>query len=279
MPMLPRLLLLSILSCTALSSGPAAAATDVILPDQKPEPVKEQADKDQADKDREEVLRWAEKRALDIMTFNFNDYGGRRDYNRQYFTAHGFKEFYDAMENSGIHTAVVQNQYVTTSVVTCPPALMEEGISSKGPRWIIQVPMIVTYTNETRKSENGMYATIIVRTNNEYQGQYLGIEQWSSVKADPKQMPKCNPANSPLVQLEALQKRADALQAQLDKDEKQMKELRKSLKPAGRAPSGTDGFLPETSVPSLNPALMPGQTLSPQQQQQIQQQQLQQMGH
>ncbi|MDP9195154.1 MAG: type IVB secretion system apparatus protein IcmL/DotI [Pseudomonadota bacterium] len=130
--------------------------------------------------DRGKLVAWANKAATEIMTFGFHDYRQRlTEAGNKYFTQRGWNSFTTALEKSRIIEAVEGSQQVVTAAPQGAAVIVEEGVVGGVYMWVVQIPMIITYTSGNRSQANPVLLTLkIQRVPTLQNPEGIGIEQW-----------------------------------------------------------------------------------------------------
>jgi intracellular multiplication protein IcmL len=125
------------------------------------------------------IISWASRAASDIMTFGFHDYQRRLQENANYFTRRGWQTFSEALEKSRITETVEKSQQVVSAVVNGAPTITQQGLTNGIYRWIIQLPLVVTYQSGSATQTEKLSLTLtIVRTSTLDNPSGVGIQQW-----------------------------------------------------------------------------------------------------
>ncbi len=139
----------------------------------------------------EDVAKWVQSAAEQVMTFGFNDYEKRAIDNKKYFTVKGYESFYTAMKRSQIDKLIIENKMIRQAKTICFP---EVTASSESPHaWKVVVPMEVVHFDSAKQKRDYLLSTIHVErdpnVNNEL---HLGIRQWISVGMDESKKALCS---------------------------------------------------------------------------------------
>ncbi len=125
------------------------------------------------------IVSWAARSGSDIMTFGFHDHQKRLQETSIYFTRRGWQSFTEALEKSRIIQGVEQNQQVVTAAPQRAPVIVQQGLVAGIYRWIVTVPLVVTYQSGTAQSSNTLEVTmVIVRVSTLDNPSGVGIQQW-----------------------------------------------------------------------------------------------------
>ncbi len=125
------------------------------------------------------IISWAARAGSDIMTFGFHDHEKRLQDTSIYFTRRGWQSFTEALDKSRVIQSVEANQQVVTAAPQRAPVIVQQGLVAGIYRWIIRVPLVVTYQSGTAQSSSTLEVTmVIVRVSTLDNPSGVGIQQW-----------------------------------------------------------------------------------------------------
>jgi intracellular multiplication protein IcmL len=125
-----------------------------------------------------EVLNWTTNAVTQSFTFDFANYRAQLQAAKSNFTEGGWKGFEKAMEEAGVMKQVIGNSYVTTAVPHGAPVVVAQGLADGRYAWKLQIPVIVTYQNQGKRSTQELLVTaVIVRRPMTEHPNGLGIAQ------------------------------------------------------------------------------------------------------
>lgn len=125
------------------------------------------------------IVSWAARAASDVMTFGFHDYQRRLQESSLYFTRRGWQSFTEALDRSRIMEGVQKSQQVVTAAPKSAPVIVQQGLVDGIYRWVVQLPLIVTYQSGTaQQSDNLNVQLVIVRVSTLDSPSGVGIQQW-----------------------------------------------------------------------------------------------------
>lgn len=125
------------------------------------------------------IASWAARAASDVMTFGFHDYQKRLQDNSSYFTRRGWQTFSEALQRSRLMETVEKAQQVVTAVPKSAPTIVQQGLTNGVYRWVIQVPLVITYqSGSSKQNENLSVQLVIVRVSTLDSPSGVGIQQW-----------------------------------------------------------------------------------------------------
>jgi intracellular multiplication protein IcmL len=128
---------------------------------------------------RAALLSWVAQAATEVMTFGFHDYERRLQDSSRHFTRSGWASFTTALQKSGIIDAVESSKQVLTAAPRSAPILTQEGVMNGKYRWVIQMPLMVTYRSGTQtKSDNINVQIVVERVPSLESPNGVGIAQW-----------------------------------------------------------------------------------------------------
>lgn len=125
------------------------------------------------------LVSWAARAASDVMTFGFHDYQRRLQEASSYFTRRGWQSFTEALERSRLMEGVTKAQRVVTAAPKSAPVIIQQGLVDGIYRWIVELPLIVTYQSGTaQQSDTVNVQLVIVRVSTLDSPSGVGIQQW-----------------------------------------------------------------------------------------------------
>jgi hypothetical protein len=126
-----------------------------------------------------EVKAWAEKVAVEVMTFDHTNYEERKAENMPYFTEKGSASFYEALAAAWIPAKIAQEKSAVTAVLKCPPYVTEVQDFPNFHVWQVDFPLELTYTGEQGTSSVVQIVAMNIEQNPATKS--LGISQWISM--------------------------------------------------------------------------------------------------
>ncbi|MCK5284119.1 MAG: type IVB secretion system apparatus protein IcmL/DotI [Alphaproteobacteria bacterium] len=128
------------------------------------------------------LMSWVAQASTEVMTFGFNDYQRRLQEASRSFTRRGWESFTQALQKARIIEMVEANQQVVTAAPRGAPILESEGLVAGRYRWVIQLPLVLTYQSGAKvKSDSLLVTLVIVRVPRLESPNGVGIEQWIAV--------------------------------------------------------------------------------------------------
>lgn len=125
------------------------------------------------------LLSWVAQASTEVMTFGFHDYQRRLQQSSRHFTRRGWESFTQALQRSRIIESVEQSQQVVTAAPRGAPVLVQEGVFNGKYRWVVQLPMLVTYRSGSKsRTDNLDVRLVIERVPSLENPNGVGIDQW-----------------------------------------------------------------------------------------------------
>jgi len=125
------------------------------------------------------LMSWAAQSATEVMTFGFHDYQRRMQQSSRHFTRHGWENFTNALQKSRIIESIESTRQVVTAQPSGAPILIQEGVFNGKYRWVVDLPLTVTYQAGTaNRTDNLMVRLVIDRVPSLENPNGVGIEQW-----------------------------------------------------------------------------------------------------
>ena len=128
------------------------------------------------------LMSWVSQAATETMTFGFHDYQRRLQEASRHFTRHGWESFTNALQRSRIIESVETLQQVVTATPRSAPVLLQQGVFNGRYRWVVRLPLTVTYTSGNRTTSDNLEVTITIeRVPTLESPNGVGIESWIAV--------------------------------------------------------------------------------------------------
>jgi len=125
------------------------------------------------------LLSWVAQAATEVMTFGFHDYTRRLQKSSRHFTSKGWESFTSALQKSRILETVEAKQQVVTAAPRNAPVLIQEGLFQGKYRWVVSLPLMVTYQSGNARRSDSLSVTLhIERVSTLENPQGVGIDQW-----------------------------------------------------------------------------------------------------
>lgn len=128
------------------------------------------------------LMSWVAQASTEVMTFGFNDYRRRLQESSRNFTRRGWESFTQALQRSRIIEMVETNQQVVTAAPQGAPILESEGVVQGQYRWVVQLPLTLTYQSGAKTRTDTLLVTlVVVRVPRLESPNGVGIAQWIAV--------------------------------------------------------------------------------------------------
>lgn len=108
------------------------------------------------------VLQWANQAAIAAYTYNFVNYRTELQASSGFFTAEGWTQFLDALEDSNNLDAVKAKKLIVSAVATSAPIILQKGMLNGRYSWRVQMPILVTYQSASEFSQQRNVVTILI---------------------------------------------------------------------------------------------------------------------
>jgi len=128
------------------------------------------------------IRSWAAQAVTETMTYGFHDYRRRLQESSRHFTPRGWHTFTKALVDAGSIDSIVKNRQIVNATIRSTPTILSEGLMPNGVyRWVIEMPMTLTYEfGRTRKTINSNVRLIVVRVPKLESAIGVGIESWQA---------------------------------------------------------------------------------------------------
>jgi len=134
---------------------------------------------DRPNLDTPALMSWVATAAAEVMTFTYTDYQKRLQQASRHFTKVGWETFTTAMQKSRILDSVQAQSQLVSAQPKSAPVLMQEGILGGKYRWVIQMPLQVTYRNGQNTRSDTLQLNLVVERVPSLENPYgVGIAQW-----------------------------------------------------------------------------------------------------
>lgn len=125
------------------------------------------------------ILQWANQAAIAAFTYNFVNYRSELQASSGFFTAEGWQQFLNALEQSNNLDAVKAKKLIVSSVATRAPIILQKGILNGRYSWRVQMPILVTYQSASEFSQqNNVVTMLITRVSTLNSPRGIGIAQF-----------------------------------------------------------------------------------------------------
>jgi intracellular multiplication protein IcmL len=125
------------------------------------------------------VLQWANQAAIATYTYNFVNYRSELQASSGFFTADGWDQFLNALQQSNNLDAVKAKKLIVSAVATRAPIILQKGILNGSYAWRVQMPILVTYQSASEFSQqNNVVTMLITRVSTLNSPRGIGIAQF-----------------------------------------------------------------------------------------------------
>lgn len=125
------------------------------------------------------VLQWANQAAIAAFTYNFVNYRDELQASSGFFTAEGWDQFLNALQQSNNLDAVKAKKLIVSAVATRAPIILQKGILNGNYSWRVQMPILVTYQSASEfTQQNNVVTMLITRVSTLNSPRGIGISQF-----------------------------------------------------------------------------------------------------
>jgi intracellular multiplication protein IcmL len=125
------------------------------------------------------LMSWVAQAVSETMTFGYHDYQRRLQQASRHFTRRGWESFATALQRAKIIDSVTATQQVVTAEPRSASILENQGVINGKYRWIIRLPIRVTYRSGAQSRTDDLTVTLVVdRVPSLENPAGVGIEQW-----------------------------------------------------------------------------------------------------
>lgn len=124
------------------------------------------------------VLQWASQAAMASFSYSYVDFRDELQASSGFFTGNGWSQFLRALESSNNLDAVKAKYMVVSAQLTDPATILKQEQSHNLYTWRIEVPVLVTYQNDTQYTQQyNMVNILITRVSILNAPKGIGIDQ------------------------------------------------------------------------------------------------------
>ena len=125
------------------------------------------------------VLQWANQAAIASFTYNFVNFRDELQASSGFFTAEGWTQFLNALQQSNNLDAVKAKKLIVSAVATRAPIILQKGLLNGIYSWRVQMPILVTYQSASEFSQqNNVVTMLITRVSTLNSPRGIGISQF-----------------------------------------------------------------------------------------------------
>lgn len=125
------------------------------------------------------VLQWANQAAIASFTYNFVNYRDELQASSGFFTAEGWDQFLNALQQSNNLDAVKAKKLIVSAVATRAPIILQKGVLNGNFSWRVQMPILVTYQSASEfTQQNNVVTMLITRVSTLNSPRGIGISQF-----------------------------------------------------------------------------------------------------
>lgn len=125
------------------------------------------------------VLQWANQAAIASFTYNFVNYRDELQASSGFFTAEGWDQFLNALQQSNNLDAVKAKKLIVSAVATRAPIILQKGVLNDSYSWRVQMPILVTYQSASEfTQQNNVVTMLIMRVSTLNSPRGIGISQF-----------------------------------------------------------------------------------------------------
>lgn len=125
------------------------------------------------------VLQWANQAAIAAFTYNFVNYRDELQASSGFFTAEGWDQFLNALQQSNNLDAVKAKKLIVSAVATRAPIILQKGVLNGRYSWRVQMPILVTYQSASEfTQQNNVVTMLITRVSTLNSPRGIGISQF-----------------------------------------------------------------------------------------------------
>lgn len=108
------------------------------------------------------VLQWANLAAIAAYSYNFVNYRDELQAASGFFTADGWDQFLNALQQSNNLDAVKAKKLIVSAVATRAPIIMQKGVLNGKYSWSVQMPILVTFQSASQFTQQNNVVTMLI---------------------------------------------------------------------------------------------------------------------
>lgn len=124
------------------------------------------------------LMSWVAQAATEVMTFGYHDYQRRFQEASRHFTKSGWESFTAAIQKARIMDSVQAAKQVVTASPRSAPVIVQQGVLNGRYRWVLQMPIQVTYSGGGARSDSLKLSLVVERVPSLENPNGVGIAQW-----------------------------------------------------------------------------------------------------
>ena len=109
------------------------------------------------------ILKWSSMVARSAYSFNFANIDNQVSDLQKYFTDDGWSSMNGAYQSSDFLSTIRSDKLISDAVVDGPAVILNEYLIEGIYTWEVEVPIMVTYTSASAKSNNFFAVTLVIQ--------------------------------------------------------------------------------------------------------------------
>jgi len=109
------------------------------------------------------LVQWSALTVRTLFNLDFVHLQDNLEISKKYFTSDGWKAFISALEKSGLAQLIREKKLMTSAVITQTPAILSKSVVAGRYSWLVQMPVLVTYTSASMTAKKALIATMMIR--------------------------------------------------------------------------------------------------------------------
>ena len=125
------------------------------------------------------VLQWANQAAIAAFTYNFVNYRDELQAASGFFTAEGWDQFLNALQQSNNLDAIKAKKLIVSAMAARAPIILQKGVLNGRFSWRVQMTILVTYQSASEfTQQNNVVTMLITRVSTLNSPRGIGISQF-----------------------------------------------------------------------------------------------------
>ena len=109
------------------------------------------------------LTQWAALTTRAVFNLDFVHLQQNLEESKKYFTSGGWNSFIAALNKSGVSKLIRDKKLMTSAVITKTPVILNKSVIAARYSWLVQMPVLVTYTSASESVKKSLIATLMIR--------------------------------------------------------------------------------------------------------------------
>jgi len=109
------------------------------------------------------LTQWSALTVRALFNLDFVNLQENLEVSKKYFTNTGWNAFVAALSKSGLSELIQDKKLMTSAVITQTPVILSKSVIAGRYSWLVQMPVLVTYTSASMSAKRALIATMMIR--------------------------------------------------------------------------------------------------------------------